>query len=84
MLISLLRADVGNLVTAEIVHDDDIAVPQGWNKTLFDIGEKALAIHGSIEHTGRGDLVEPQGGDEGRCADGTDKTEVARLEQGFP
>ena len=82
-------------MTAQIVHDDDIAVPQGWSKTLFDIGEKALAIHGSLEHTGRGDLVEPQGGDEGRRADGTDKTaprevihllnclreqEVARLE----
>src|SRR6266568_2653253 len=59
-------ANAGDLVAGEIVHDDDIAVPQDRDHELLDIGAKARPIHRSVEHTRRGDLPDTQRGDECR------------------
>jgi hypothetical protein len=47
-------AQSGRLVAAEIVHDDDVAGLEERHELLFDIGAKAFAVDGTIEHT-RGD-----------------------------
>ena len=53
------------LVTAEIVHDDDVARLQGGDEELFDIGPEAGAVDRTFEHAGRGKLLAAQGGEEG-------------------
>ena len=35
-----------DLMSGQIVHDDDVAWPQLRNERLFDIGEKGLAFIG--------------------------------------
>jgi len=55
-------------VAAEIVHDDDIAPLQRRHEHLFDIGEKAVAIDGSVDDTGRIEPIAAQGGQEGQRA----------------
>ena len=42
-------AERSRLVTAEIVHDDDVAGPEHGNQLLLDIGSKAFAVDRSIE-----------------------------------
>ena len=42
-------ADAGDLVGRQIVHDDDIARPQGRRQHLFAPGEEDLAIHRPVE-----------------------------------
>ena len=34
----------------QVVHDDDIAGPQGRGEDLFDVGPEGVAIHRSLEH----------------------------------
>jgi hypothetical protein len=41
-----------------------IAVPQGGDQELFDIGQEAIAGDGAITNQRRHDAVQPQGGDE--------------------
>src|SRR3972149_9482707 len=53
-------------MTGEIVHHDDVAWAEGRDDTLLDIGAEADPIDGAVEHTGRSDLVDTQGGNEGR------------------
>jgi hypothetical protein len=54
-------------VAGEIVHHDDVALPQGGYQTLFDIGaEGGLAIDRAVEHTGSGDFADAQSCNEGR------------------
>jgi hypothetical protein len=36
-------------VTAEIVHDHDVAGVKRGDKDLFDIGPEALAVDGTVE-----------------------------------
>jgi hypothetical protein len=60
-------AHAGNFVTAEIVHDDDIAGRERGREDLFDIGEEGLAIHRSVEDERRGEAAGTQPGDKGRC-----------------
>jgi hypothetical protein len=54
-----------DLVGGQIVHDEDVALPQLGNERLFDIGEKGLAVHWAIQNLGRGDAVVAKPGGEG-------------------
>src|SRR4029453_14672381 len=58
-------ADRGGLVGGQIVHHDNVAVPQDRNHELLDIGAKALPIHRSVEHTGCRDPTDAERGTEG-------------------
>lgn len=49
------------LVTAEIVHDDDITRFEGLNKLLFNIGQKARAVDRAIKDARGGHLVATEG-----------------------
>jgi hypothetical protein len=53
-----------DLVSWQIIHDDDVAWPQLGNERLFDIDEKGLAVHRAIEDHGRSDAVVTQPGSE--------------------
>jgi len=57
-------SDGSGLVAAQIVHDHDVAGPEAGNEHLFDIEQEALAIDGTVEYTGRRNLVAAQGGKE--------------------
>src|SRR5882762_3529883 len=39
--------DTGNLVNWKVVHRNDVFALERWNKTLLDIGQECLAVHGS-------------------------------------
>jgi len=58
-------ADAIDLVARQIIHDDNVAVPQGWAEDLLDIGGEALTIDRPFDHQGSGQAVHAQGGDEG-------------------
>ena len=59
-------AHAGALMTAEIVHDDDVAGMQSGAKDLLDIGGEGLAVDRAIEKPRRLDPIVPQCGEEGR------------------
>ena len=56
----------GTLVAAEIVQDDDIAGRQRGEEALCHIGEEAGAVDRTIEDTGGGKAVTPEGRHEGQ------------------
>lgn len=58
-------ADGFGLVTAEIVHNDDVAGCEGGDENLFDIGAETFAVDGTVEDAGRGEPVTAQGANEG-------------------
>jgi len=47
-------------VTAEIVHDDDIAGAEGWHQELLEISAKVGAVDRAVDDAGRGDAVVAQ------------------------
>ena len=51
-------------VTAEIVHNDDVARGEGREQALLHIGEEAGAVDRAIEDTGGNNAVVAQGGHE--------------------
>src|SRR4029077_894477 len=53
-------------VSAEVVHDHDIAGAPRRNPFLFDVSGELLSVDRSIEEAGRGQAIVAQGGDEGR------------------
>jgi hypothetical protein len=53
-----------DLVGAQIVHEDDIALFQGRRENLLDICNECWPIHRAIDDIGRGHAIEPQGSDE--------------------
>ena len=55
-----------SFVRSEIVEHDDVVGLERWDQKLLDIGAKALAVDGTVEHTGRFDAVVAQRGQEGR------------------
>ncbi len=59
--------DACALVTAEIVHDDDVAVLQLRVRELIDIGLDGDAVDRSVQHHRRNFSAGSQRGDEGRC-----------------
>ena len=55
---SIALADAGDLVNADVVHDDDVSALEHWKVNLFDIGQEAWAIHRPIQQQrGRGHAV---------------------------
>src|SRR5262245_9278781 len=59
--------DADDLMSGEIVHDDDISSLECWNKPKFHISKKHRPIHGSLEHEGRDHRAMPQAGHESEC-----------------
>ena len=59
------------LVTAKIVHDDDVAGAEGGRQKLLDIGAKAGAVDRPVDDTGSGDAVVAQGRQKGQGAPAT-------------
>ena len=59
-------ADPDDLMGAEIVDDDDVALCQRGDQHLLDVSEEQFAIDGSIEHAGGNQAILTQAGDEGR------------------
>jgi hypothetical protein len=47
-------------VRSQIVEHDDVVALEGRDQELFDIGEKELAVDGTVEHAGRVDAVVAQ------------------------
>ena len=60
-------AQRGRLVTAEIVHDDDVAGLERRHEELLDIGFEAFTVDGSIQDARCVDPVVPQGRKECEC-----------------
>ena len=59
-------ADGFSLVASEVVHDDDVAFLERRDKTLFDIGQEAFRIDGTVDHARGGQAVDAQGAHEGQ------------------
>ena len=53
------------LVGGQVVHDDDVTGGQCWHQHLLHIGQEGRAVHGAVEHSGRGHAVQPKRTDEG-------------------
>jgi hypothetical protein len=53
------------LVRAEIVHDDDVAVPQGRYQDLLDVEKESFAVDWTLEEPGSCDAIVAQSGHEG-------------------
>ena len=56
------------LVTAEIVHDDDIAGAEGRHQELLEISARAGAVDRAVDDAGRGDAVVTQRRQKGQRA----------------
>jgi len=59
----LLHSDP--LMGREVVDDDDVAVPECWRQTLFDVGKEGGSGHWPIHHEGGGQLIMAKPGHEG-------------------
>lgn len=55
-------------MAAEIVHDHDVAGPEGRDQMLCDIGLKAFTVDGAIKDIRRRELIAPQRSQERHCA----------------
>ena len=55
-----------SFVRSEVVEHDDVVALEGRNEELFDVGQKALAVDGSVEQARRLDAVVAQSGEERR------------------
>lgn len=49
----------------EIVHDDDVAVPQGRDQNLLDVEKEGFAIDRPLDEPRSGDTIVAQSGHEG-------------------
>jgi hypothetical protein len=52
-------------VAAKVVHDDDVAWSETWEKDLLNIGLEQVAIDRTIEYARCGDSIAAQGSQEG-------------------
>ena len=50
-------------VRGQIVHDNDIAFGKGWDELGLDIDLEGAAVHGAVQHPGRGKTVASEGAD---------------------
>ena len=55
-------------MAAEIVHDDDVARLQRWQRDLFDIGAEAFPVDRPVEQAGSREAVVTQRAEEGHRA----------------
>jgi hypothetical protein len=58
------RADRRLFVDGQVIEHHDVAWSQRGHQDLFDIRLKTWTVDGPIEHGGRADALEPQGGDD--------------------
>lgn len=58
------RADGARTMAAEIVEDNDVALPQRRHQELHDVGTEDRADDGSFDHAGLGERVDPEGCEE--------------------
>ena len=58
-------ADPAHFMTGQIVQDDRVARAERGGEHLFNRGDEARAIDWAVEDGGGGELVGPQGGNEG-------------------
>jgi hypothetical protein len=55
----------GAFMAAKIVHDDDVAGPEAWEKDLLDIGLEQVAIDRTVEYARCGNAIAAQSSEEG-------------------
>jgi len=55
-------ADAGDLVSAQVVHEDDIAPAQGRREDLLDVSQERRPIHRTVDDIGRREAVDAQRG----------------------
>jgi hypothetical protein len=53
------------LVRAEIVHDDNVAVPQGRDQNFLDVEKEGFAVDRPLDEPRSGDAIVAQSGQEG-------------------
>lgn len=58
--------DTENLMGRQVIHDDDLAWPEGWCEELLDIGDERHAIHRAVHNTGGSNAVMAETRDERR------------------
>lgn len=51
--------DALDLMDAQVIHDDDVAGPQGWHEYLLDVGEEGLSGECPIDLHRGGHPIEP-------------------------
>src|SRR3546814_2506541 len=56
--------DAVDLVGRQIVHDDDVARPQGRRQHLLDPGQEALSVHRSVKQHRRDEAAERERSEE--------------------
>ncbi|MCP1838904.1 hypothetical protein ACVIHI_008177 [Bradyrhizobium sp. USDA 4524] len=56
-------ADTGDLVSAQVVHEDDVALAQGRRQDLLDISQERGPIHCTVDDIGRREAIDAQRGD---------------------
>jgi len=57
--------NAGDLVSGQIVHDDEVTRPQGRRQHLFDPGKEAFSVHRPVEKHWRDKAVERETADKG-------------------
>ena len=55
----------GAAVGGQVVHHYDVARLERGHQQLLDVGREGGAVHGAVEHHGRGHSAQPQCADEG-------------------
>ncbi len=60
-------ANAVDLMSRQVVHDDDVALGQAGHEEFFDINEEGRAIHWSVQDERRNQAIAPQAGGECRC-----------------
>ena len=55
------------LMTAEVIHDDNVTGAEGGHQELLDIGTKAGAVDRPVDNAGSGNPVTAQGRQKGQC-----------------
>jgi hypothetical protein len=56
-----------DLMSAEMIHHDDILAPKRWRQRLPDVGQERFSGHWPVNHQGCGQAIATQGGHESEC-----------------
>jgi len=59
--------DTGDLMHRQIVHDNDVAATERWNKALLHVSEKHRPIHSALKHERCGHPAPAQTSHESDC-----------------
>ena len=71
-------------VATQIVHDHDVAGPQGWEQLLTNIGAEAFTVDWAVEDTWRGEFVAAQCTQEGQGSPMAVRSEAAQALSPWP